>query len=176
MNFLDSCHLQHRTAKIRIWWINVQYWSMPINVQSNSKHWYQCFSIKIIADHCQSIWINSSQFISMLFNVDIDRHWSAMIVIEKHFRSMPRIWSHIDPYWSALHIDPSCPVISITYSLHNYVGFRCISVVWGFVQKSTLLCSATLNHWNLFLDRNNKQAINTMALHTEVLSELFMHA
>ena len=98
----------------RTWWINVQCRIIWINMWSNSKHWYQCFSIKIIDDQCRSIWINSSQLFSMLFNahweelIQIDRHWWAMIIIEKHFRSMLRIWLHIDSHWSALHSDPSC--------------------------------------------------------------------
>ena len=81
---------------------------MPINVQSNSKHWYQCFSIKINADQCRTIWINFSQFFSVPFNADQPwsvLYWLALIFIEKHFGS---IWD-IDPHWSALHIDPSCP-------------------------------------------------------------------
>ncbi len=47
---------------------------------------------------------NADQYGSMcdqILSID-DFYWETLV-------SMLRIWSHIDPYWSALHIDPSCP-------------------------------------------------------------------
>ena len=62
----------------------------------------------------------------------IDQYWLSLIFIDLYWEtlvSMLNIWSHIDPHWSALQIDPSCPGYSIA-------GFHCIHVVEFYI----LLC------------------------------------
>ncbi len=56
----------------RTWWINVQCQSIPINVRSNFKHWYQCFSM----------FLNAEKYFGSMLEIwsGIDRYWSALII------------------------------------------------------------------------------------------------
>ena len=117
---------------------------MPVNkyqCRSRKINTNQYFSILLNADQCWSIPINAgseaawSALIgierqwhwSPLIGIDpyreiliiIDLHWSALIFIEINFGSMSEIWSGIDRYWSALIIDPACPVIRNILGANN---------------------------------------------------------
>ena len=102
----------------------------------------KCFSIKIIVDQCRSIWINSSQFFSMLFNADqrwirgclirIERHWIPLNFIDPHWSTLISIdWHwylfgliHIELHWSAkISIDPHWSALDIYLSPGLYLRF-----------------------------------------------------
>ena len=68
-----------------------------------------------------------------------DHYWETLV-------SMLRIWSHIDPYWSALHIDPLCP--ALYWPLMDTVDTECVeSEPWITLSYITVLCCAALSRW-----------------------------
>ncbi len=89
---------------IRTCCFNDQCRSIPINAGSNLMYWSQCRSININIDQWQSISIKTSQCIEKYWSIliVIDRHWYLLSCILDQFLKFDLSLIGIDRHWSLI--------------------------------------------------------------------------